>query len=179
MLVIFIATLYKRIVAGKTQLPEGYRELQAVYVHSTNTFVSVDDFVDRCNDLYALKTTKFPFPLKEAFGKYLAQEPNVKAILVGIRRADPYGQSLSYIQRTDHGWPDFVRIHPVLEWHYVEIWEFLRTLSIPYCHLYDEGYTSLGGTNNTIQNPMLANQDGTFKPAYELECDDNERLGRT
>jgi FAD synthetase len=178
MLVIFLGTLYKRMTWGQTQVPENYR-LSAVYVHSTQTFAEVDDFVDNCSETYGLQITKYPFPLKEAFSKYLEKEPHVKAIFVGIRRSDPYGDQLKYQQQTDHGWPDFVRIHPVLEWHYAEIWEFLRTLSVPYCHLYDMGYTSLGGTNNTVRNPLLANKDGTFQPAYELVGDDNERLGRT
>lgn len=58
-------------------------------------------------------------------------------------------------------------------------------MEIPYCPLYDQGYTSLGGTTDTHPNPALkANTDsGTkenkvFKPAYELMEDNAERLGR-
>ena len=58
-------------------------------------------------------------------------------------------------------------------------------MQIPYCTLYDQGYTSLGGTTDTHPNPALkANgEDGTkknkvFKPAYELMEDNAERLGR-
>lgn len=76
--------------------------------------------------------------------------------------------------------------------------EFIRYLNIPYCCLYDMGYTSLGGTNDTKPNPVLARQPSTqqvptlgsvngstngqpkprFRPAYELEDDYEERLGR-
>ena len=86
-----------------------------------------------------------------------------------------------------------MRIHPVIDWHYAEIWAFIRHLGVEYCSLYDEGYTSLGGTNNTHPNPMLRVQatgrDGdaeeptcersnAYRPAYELMDDDEERLGR-
>lgn len=178
MLVLFLGTLYRRVISGQLQIADDYH-ISTVYVHSTQTFAEVDDFVDDCSDIYGLQLTKYPFPLKEAFAMYLDQKPQVKAILVGIRRSDPYGQYLKYQHCTDHGWPEFMRIHPVLEWKYAEIWAFLRTMSIPYCGLYDIGYTSLGGTNNTIQNPLLANKDGSFRPAYELIGDNNERLGRT
>lgn len=43
------------------------------------------------------------------------------------------------------------------------------------------GYTSLGGTRDTLPNPRLVkpNSDGRqFHPAYELLEDDEERLGR-
>ena len=83
-----------------------------------------------------------------------------------------------------------MRIHPVIDWHYAEIWAFIRHLGIPYCGLYDLGYTSLGGTTDTHPNPALRKGDGfgggeeevegkeRFRPAYELVEDEEERLGR-
>ena len=60
--------------------------------------------------------------MKAAFADYLRDTPSVKAILVGTRRTDPHGQHLKHFDPTDSGWPPFVRIHPVIDWHYVEIW---------------------------------------------------------
>lgn len=62
-------------------------------------------------------------PMKAAFEKYLEdKEGKVKAILVGTRRTDPHGEKLSHFDKTDHGWPAFMRVHPVIDWHYAEIW---------------------------------------------------------
>ncbi|KAH7017813.1 hypothetical protein EDB80DRAFT_564187, partial [Ilyonectria destructans] len=57
---------------------------------------------------------------------------------------------------------------------------FIRGLDIPYCGLYDQGFSSLGGIHNTRPNPELALDAAgkTFQPAYELVRDDEERLGR-
>ena len=60
--------------------------------------------------------------MKAAFTEYLAQFPSVKAIFVGTRRTDPHGGDLTHFDMTDHGWPGFMRIHPVIDWHYVDIW---------------------------------------------------------
>lgn len=92
---------------------------------------------------------------------------------------------------TDGNWPRFMRIHPVIDWRLNEIWIFLRSphLSDPdtgakleYCSIYDEGYTSLGGVNDTLPNPKLKylDEEGKerYRPAYELVQDDEERLGR-
>lgn len=81
--------------------------------------------------------------------------PKLKSIMVGIRRTDPYGSDLLHFQTTDAGWPLFMRVHPVIDWHYSDIWVFLRALQIPYSMLYELGYTSLGGTENTRPNPEL------------------------
>ena len=76
-----------------------------------------------------------------------------------------------------------MRVHPVLEWHYQDVWAFLRRMRVEYCPLYDQGFTSLGGKEDTRPNPMLAvkGEDGEvlrYKPAYELIKDGEERLGR-
>jgi len=57
---------------------------------------------------------------------------------------------------------------------------------VPYCLLYDLGYTSLGGTRDTLPNPALRRESVSasgstvvdFRPAYELVQDQEERLGR-
>ena len=35
-------------------------------------------------------------------------------------------------------------IHPIIDWHESEVWEYIRTYHIPYCSLYDEGFKRLG-----------------------------------
>lgn len=39
---------------------------------------------------------------------------------------------------------------------------------MPYCVLYDQGYTSLGSTTNTLPNPLLKNESvvGGWEPAH-------------
>lgn len=154
--------------------------LRSVYIVSKHPFQQVDDFVDASSRTYHLDLARLAKPMKEAFGEYLADNQNVRAIFVGTRRTDPHGETLKYFDPTDRGWPAFMRIHPVIDWHYAEIWTFIRHLEIPYCALYDLGYTSLGGTTDTHPNPALkvAGDGERFRPAYELVQDEEERLGR-
>lgn len=62
--------------------------------------------------------------------------------------------------------------------------QFIKHLGIPYCELYDMGYTSLGGTTDTHPNPALKlsgagdTKEIRYRPAYELVEDEEERLGR-
>lgn len=54
---------------------------------------------------------------------------------------------------------------------------------LAYCEMYDEGYTSLGGVGDTVRNPRLRVVEGgegreSYRPAWELMEDGEERLGR-
>lgn len=64
---------------------------------------------------------------------------------------------------------------------FLVVWEFLRGCGLPYCSLYDDGYTSLGNRKNTVRNEMLRCADGTYLPAHMLRSSDEhlERINRT
>ena len=73
-----------------------------------------------------------------------------------------------------------MRVHPVLEWGYRDVWCFLREVGIEYCGLYDEGFTSLGGLGDTKRNPRLRvdGEGEVYRPAWELVDEGEERAGR-
>nr|POE71889.1 putative fad synthase [Quercus suber] len=159
-----------------SQLPP---KLRTVYILSQHPFREVDDFVDSSASTYHLSVSRYAKPMRESFADYLSDEASVRAIFVGTRRTDPHGAALQHFDPTDNSWPTFMRIHPVIDWHYQDVWMFIRALGVPYCRLYDMGYTSLGGTTDTHPNPALKQGGGEgFRPAYELFADAEERLGR-
>ncbi|OJJ88264.1 FAD synthase [Aspergillus glaucus CBS 516.65] len=184
LLVLFLASLHPH------PPPEegGLVSIPAIYALPPDPFPDVEGFVKSSAREYHLSIIKYTTDpprttLRSSFEDYLALNPAVKAIFVGTRRTDPHGAKLTHFDRTDRGWPDFVRIHPVIDWHYAEIWSFIRHLGFEYCSLYDQGYTSLGGTTDTYPNPILCvdsseEGDKRFRPAYELTEDLEERLGR-
>ena len=102
---------------------------------------------------------------------------------MGNRRSDPWSRDLEPICKSSAGWPDFYRVFPILDWSYHEVWTFLRAFELPYCSLYDEGYTSLGEMDNTIKNPQLKVEtapgtEDSYLPAYALKSEEHERDSR-
>ena len=51
------------------------------------------------------------------------------------------------------GWPAFLRVNPMLHWSYYDVWGLLAAGGgLPYCELYDRGFTSIGSVANTEPN---------------------------
>ncbi|KAL2840202.1 hypothetical protein BJY01DRAFT_21682 [Aspergillus pseudoustus] len=184
LLVILLAGLH-----GRPEIENGeVTEIPAFYGTPPDSFPKVEEFVRKSELYYHLALNKFEVKkhdpdhsLKANFQRFLDANSNTKAIFIGTRRTDPYGEKLNFFSPTDGGWPEFMRIHSVVEWRYAEIWAFTKALDLDYCCLYDEGYTSLGGVKDTLPNPklLIAAGDGRrYHPAHVLTADEDERLGR-
>jgi molybdenum cofactor synthesis domain-containing protein len=109
------------------------------------------------------------------------------AFVLGTRESDPNAHGQGLFSPSSPYMPPFMRINPILHWNYGHVWHFLRLFSLPYCHLYDAGYTSIGSVHDTVPCPALRirqqadndNDDSTlYLPAHMLQDWDQERAGR-
>jgi len=149
----------------------------SIYFHLPNSFQEMNKFVEDTVQRYGLRMKIFHNSIKEGFQEAIEKD-GVKAIFLGTRRTDPGCEKLQYMQKTDEGWPDCLRVNPILDWNYHDIWTFIKSMNLHYCLLYDHGYTSIGYTNNTFPNQALKRSDGTYEPAYMLKDGSLERSGR-
>jgi 3''-phosphoadenosine 5''-phosphosulfate sulfotransferase (PAPS reductase)/FAD synthetase and related enzymes len=114
------------IAPSETHSVSSSRLLQAVYIVSRDPFPEVEEFVEKSAQHYHLDLKRYELPMRPALEAYLKDKPAVKAIFLGTRRTDPHSEALSHFNPTDQGWPQFMRIHPIIDWHYVEIWAVSR-----------------------------------------------------
>uniref|UniRef100_A0A131XLF0 FAD synthase n=1 Tax=Hyalomma excavatum TaxID=257692 RepID=A0A131XLF0_9ACAR len=171
------ALLQKQLKPGETALPK----VQCLFMRSEHMWPDTISFIQNSAKLYNCElTTITEGSYKVALQHYLASKPNVKAFLLGNRSTDPGGDKLKPFTPTDEGWPQVMRVFPVLDWSYKDVWDFIRDLSIPYCSLYDQGYSSIGENEEPNEVLMYFDSRGAkrFKPAYMLEDVKLERCGR-
>ena len=159
--------------------------LNILLINIENQFDEMTDFINKevvnFFGRYSIKFITFePKPIKECLRILKETNPNIKGILMGTRRTDnEYLKKMNAFSMTDGDWPEFMRINPILDWSFSEIWFLIRLYKIPYCILYDFGFTSIDNKLNTIPNKDLCkpNNQGYF-PAYLLENQETERTSR-
>lgn len=116
-------------------------KLTAHYCRLPNTFQEMEDFVQETVKRYDLNlVVSENKDMKTALTDLLAQCPHLEAFLLGTRDTDlPSHMQLKPFQMTDPHWPKLMRVSPMLQWTYGQVWHFLRNLNVPYCCLYDRG----------------------------------------
>ncbi|KAJ2671062.1 FAD1 flavin adenine dinucleotide synthetase [Coemansia sp. RSA 1085] len=152
--------------------------LVSLYVLYKRSFFEIDEFVRNSVTRYKLCLVKEQGPMKAGLQSFKEEYPHIQAIFVGTRKGDPYSSKLKAFAPTDSDWPQFMRVNPILDWTFEDIWEYMRTDRISYCCLYDQGYTSLGDVDTTTKNPALF-KDGKYQPAWSLTHSSLERSGRS
>jgi FAD synthetase len=173
---------------------EGFLDgcLPVVYFVSANNFPEVLEFMGACERCHGFETRHLD-GFKPGLESLIAG--GMQAVIMGTRSSDPDGVDLEHFSPTSLNWPPAMRVCPILHWSYQHVWEFLRGVKLPYCCLYDSGYTSLGSVRDSVPNPLLrviatgtasgvegatsVSAAATFLPAYMLQEGCHERLGRT
>ncbi|PRW59554.1 FAD synthase [Chlorella sorokiniana] len=147
------------------------------FFHHDTDFPEVLEFTHTTSKEYGLGMEILTGDFKQGLSQLLAQT-HVQAIVLGTRRGDPNAADQETFCPSSPGWPPFMRVNPILDWSYHDVWSFLQLAKVPYCSLYDQGYTSLGSVHNTVPNSALRLEDGSFAPAHMLPDARLERAGR-
>ena len=179
-----------RAVVAKYSADNGkiYRP-QFIYFAIEDEFPEVLSHIDETTRECALHLTKYDCNIKIGLQMHVEKMEAAglvtPAFALGTRKADPNCGTQEAFSPSSSWMPAFMRVNPILDWEYGHVWHFLRTFKLPYCELYDQGYTSLGKQSDTRPNPALkrkipgANIDEvSYWPAYMLSDWSMERAGR-
>lgn len=163
------AVLYKRSDYKKSKFT-----MKCLYYEEEDPFDECEEHME-----YMTRNFKFdPLVLKNvdnlSKGKFMklettrvVNECGMKAVIMGSRRTDPYCGNLTHFSQSSvqDGWSDFMRVLPIIDWEFSEVWKFFNAAKITYCSLYDKGYTYLGDKQDSVPNPVLRTKNGWYLPA--------------
>ena len=163
--------------------------LLVLYFDEPDPFPEMQSFLRATVQQHHLTTLTLTGSYRTALTQFYSHppspsQPRITAILLGQRRADPHSHSLSLVTPSSEGWPAFLRINPLLDWAYSDVWRLLREgqqadSTVQWCVLYERGYTSVGAkSKSSVTRALWDAEKGTWKGAWELAEDADERGGR-
>ncbi|KAL0874964.1 hypothetical protein Bca101_024669 [Brassica carinata] len=155
--------------------------VRTIYFESPSAFTEINAFTYDAAQTYDLQLDIIRQDFKSGLEALLKANP-IRAIFLGVRIGDPTAVGQEQFSPSSPGWPPFMRVNPILDWSYRDVWAFLLTCKVKYCSLYDQGYTSIGSIHDTVPNALFSVNDTSskekFKPAYMLSDGRLERAGR-
>ncbi|KAL3839698.1 hypothetical protein ACJIZ3_024289 [Penstemon smallii] len=170
----------KKQSSGDPKDAEITHPIRTIYFESPSAFPEINSFTYDTAFTYKLEMEIIRLDFKSGLEALLKAKP-IKAIFLGVRIGDPTAVGQEQFSPSSPGWPAFMRVNPILDWSYRDVWAFLLTCKVQYCSLYDQGYTSIGSIHDTVPNALLcqsSNSEEKFKPAYFLTDGRLERAGR-
>ncbi|KAK9290020.1 hypothetical protein L1049_008183 [Liquidambar formosana] len=156
--------------------------IRTIYFESSSAFPEINSFTYETASTYGLQLDIIRLDFKAGLEALLNSKP-IRAIFLGVRIGDPTAVGQEQFSPSSPGWPPFMRVNPILDWSYRDVWAFLLTCKVQYCSLYDQGYTSIGSIYDTVPNALLcignsSSSKEEFRPAFLLSDGRLERAGR-
>lgn len=144
------------------------------YIENEAEFPEIKEYINCITEKFNLNILKFN-SIEESIMSL--KQKGVDTVILGCRRTDPGCENLDVYQVTDEAYPTITRYHPLLDWTYQQVWDYIDQHKLPVCELYGKGYTSIGTQLNTFPNYTLF-YGGTFHHAKFLSDPGTERIGR-
>jgi 3'-phosphoadenosine 5'-phosphosulfate sulfotransferase (PAPS reductase)/FAD synthetase len=127
-----------------------------IYFRHPKEFPAVEAFVEATALDFDLELAVLDCGFVEGLTGMVADaKGSALGFVMGTRQGDPNCGAQQAFAPSSDWMPPFMRVNPILDWTYGEVWAFLKGHDLPYCSLYDEGYTSLGHVDDTVKNPAL------------------------
>eukprot|EP01032_Pedospumella_encystans_P020558 gene20558-23351_t len=187
-----------RAVAAKVGADSGNEyNPKLVYFAIEDEFPEVIEHLQFTKDLYGLDIKCYECGINQGLKEHVegmkrkSGSDIAPAFILGTRKGDPnVGEQETFAPSSNWMPVAFMRVNPILNWEYGHVWHFLRTFNLPYCSLYEQGYTSLGKKSLTLPNPALrrkyidnsgalvVREGDSYWPAYMLSDWRLERAGR-
>jgi phosphoadenosine phosphosulfate reductase len=160
--------LFPETYATRDRIIERY-ELKPAQVHQVKSLLTPEQQAkqhgdalwasdpDRCCQLRKVE------PLRRILGGF-------DAWITGIRREQSPTRASAKSIEWDNAF-DLVKVNPLVQWTWVDVWTYIKVYEVPYNPLHDRDYPSIGCTHCT--KPVLPGEDlrsGRWQGRDKTEC---------
>jgi phosphoadenosine phosphosulfate reductase len=118
-------------VGVEVYLPDAIKVQEMVRGHGLNLFYKSVELRQVCCAVRKVE------PLKRAL-------KDLRAWVTGLRRDQSVTRAEVRKVELDGKHGDIVKVNPLADWSYEQVWDYIRQNGAPYNRLYDQGYSSIG-----------------------------------
>ena len=102
------------------------RRCRAIYFKKDEDFSVLDEFAQRTAAETGLEMVVYSDRgFMEGLADSIANK-GARAFVMGTRRDDPHGKDLDAFSPSSPSWPPFMRVNPILDWKYDDVWAFIN-----------------------------------------------------
>ncbi|KAJ1725018.1 3'-phosphoadenylsulfate reductase [Coemansia erecta] len=95
---------------------------------------------------------------------------NVQAVITGRRKSQKGDRASLQVVEIEKG-TGLVKINPLANWSFQQVWTYLRANEVPYNDLLDKGYKSIGDFHSTLPVKEGADErSGRWQGSEKTEC---------
>ena len=158
-------------------------KVKFIYFNNKDSFQEEDDYYLSTVNRENVKSLIINSDYKSGLF-YATKYENLEFIIMGVRKDDITHNTNQILNEkelvhiSDSGYPEFIRLYPIFDFDYYDIWGLILLCKFPYPKLYDNGYSSLGRKSKTFLNENLkltVNNENIYLPAYCLNKIGTER----
>ena len=93
---LFAAALHRNSSSRALSETDPNMKLAGLYIRCQSPFAEVDEFVNRCQEIYHIDLMTVNDSLKNGLNAFLQERACIRAILIGTRATDPNGGQSSF-----------------------------------------------------------------------------------
>ncbi|KAJ2615878.1 3'-phosphoadenylsulfate reductase [Coemansia sp. RSA 1804] len=169
--VIFVDTLHNFTetldLAQRSQEHYGFQ----LHVFKPEGCATREDFVAKFGDeLWRRDDVVYDYSVKVEPARRAYEELEAHAVITGRRKSQKGDRASLQIVEIEKG-TGLVKINPLANWSFQQVWTYIRANEVPYNALLDQGYKSVGDYHST--RPVGENEDeraGRWAGQQKTEC---------
>ncbi|KAI8926657.1 Phosphoadenosine phosphosulfate reductase family-domain-containing protein [Entophlyctis helioformis] len=124
------------------------------------------------NSLWTSDPDQYDYLVKAEPGRRAYETLNARIVITGRRRSQGAARAALPVFEWDTSFsPPLLKVNPLAQWGYEQVWSYIREHGVVYNALHDRGYKSVGDVHSTVATGDGGGErDGRWAGTAKTEC---------